>query len=156
MDNLNSSLPINYGQSIRYAPQKTPNVTIGTSTNPGNIVIISTPEVSFDNHYSDTVNKQLKVFIHFAKLFVARYPAWTIVPDSSKPFESVTLENRKSMLRLLDKFPMNEIEIVGLSAQQYAHLRKQEVYATNQPHTVSYPDFQYWALGIDPLPDLLQ
>jgi len=143
----------------------TPNITTGTSLDPFASTAKLGTYVTFPKYASvpgsgqqlskDHLRKQLKIFIHFAKQWVVQNPSWIIEPNASRPFESVVLVQPIKHLRILDKFPMNELEITGLTHEQSRTLHP-EFYDGDGSMTVSFQDFQAWALGIDPLPDILQ
>lgn len=106
---------------------------------------------------TELIKKELKVWIHFCYEFVKRNEGWIVVPDSSRPFDAVYLDNPNKRLKLIDKFPMNEIEICGLTIDQYGVLFPEDrPGALFRVHLIPYPTFQYWALGIEELPELLR
>lgn len=132
-------VPPGSGNIVKY--QKYPNVKL-------------TPSDTID--MESEIRKQLKLHIHFAKEWVTRHLEWHLVPDSSRPFDRVYLVHDKKRLKLIDNFPMNELEIVGLSMREYNTLYPSErELMPNHQHLIRYRDFELWAIGAEPLPDLL-
>lgn len=100
--------------------------------------------------------KQLKIFLHFSNEFILRYPQWIIQPDASRPFGRIILLNPERHIKFFDKFPMNELEVVGLTIDEYDKLYPFGITGMPRSPLIPYTDFQYWALGIDELPELLR
>lgn len=86
--------------------------------------------------------RNLKIFLHFAKLFCELYPNWRLSPSVSDPFHTIEVANDKKGYRLIDRHPANEILIENVPPDFSDPLPQWRV--------VNMQEFYGWALGEDP------
>jgi hypothetical protein len=94
----------------------------------------------------EDTNRHMKIFIHFAKLFVERFAKWEIQPEPDDPFHKIKLV-RKDIGAAIFVFGMNQIGVFG---GPDAWTRKQgETYIDPHPFIakVQIEVFYGWALG---------
>lgn len=88
-----------------------------------------------------TQYQHFKVFIHFANLFVERFPNWKVTADPVYPFNSVRLVHPSGQqLKVL------EVGYVHLSSAYGDDSEKLTYQATSD-------EFATWALGVENVPD---
>lgn len=90
---------------------------------------------------------QLKLFVHFAKLFVEKYPQWKLMPEPEDPFGKVKLVRPDIGASIVSLYPMNELAVYGGPDLWMSGLRE---LGQVLPIVKVFPQtFFGWALDID-------
>lgn len=95
--------------------------------------------------------RHLKLFVHFAKQFAERYPAWTVVPDPQDPLHSVHLVKKDIGAVIHNLYPSNEMAVYGGPAS-WTDPRK-ELGQALPIVKVNTQEFWGWCLGMDDVPE---
>lgn len=94
---------------------------------------------------------QMKLFVHFAKLFIERYPKWTLVPEPDDPLHKVKLVNAERGIAISSCWPDNTVAIYG-APEEWRQKVANDLFEPrgNLPVTTMVTqDFYGWALDIN-------
>ncbi len=104
--------------------------------------------------------RNLKLFIHFSKLFCERYPNWTLTPDSNNPFKGVELSHKNNKYKIESAYPDNAIKVIGIDTNQAREdlnfrRRRGIPNAIFRPAHEVVPTYTFfgWAIGMDDTPE---
>jgi hypothetical protein len=57
--------------------------------------------------------RHAKIFIHFAKMFVERFPKWEIVLDETDPFHKARIMRKSDGVVIHNLYPDNQVAVFG-------------------------------------------
>lgn len=91
--------------------------------------------------------RQLKLFIHFARLFCEKYPKWQVLPEADDPFNKVKLVRPDIGASITSLYPMHELAVYGGPDLWMGPLK--ELGQTLPIVKIKPQEFFMWALGED-------
>ncbi len=104
--------------------------------------------------------RNLKLFIHFSKLFCERYPNWTLTPDPNNPFKGVALSHKNNKYKIESAYPDDAIKVIGIDTNQAREdlnfrRRRGIPNAIFRPAHETVPTYTFfgWAIGMDDTPE---
>lgn len=105
--------------------------------------------------------RQIKIFVHFSKLFVERFSNWEIRPDAADPFNRVVVAHKSKDYKIISGYPSNEVQIHGVpndkndKAQKFYRRHGIPPSSFGRAYdTVPFQNYYAWALGVeDDLPE---
>jgi hypothetical protein len=95
--------------------------------------------------------RHAKIFIHFAKMFVERFPKWEIVLDETDPFHKARVMRKSDGVVIHNLYPANQVAVFGGPAAWTERLK--ELGQALPLAKICTQDCYGWALGTEDVPE---
>lgn len=102
------------------------------------------------------MDRNERMFAHFARMFVERFTGWELVPDAKDPFKRIQVFSKDGKYIITNNYPSNDLSITASTPEAQYHLNESmPQFSSMGINCIPTPYFYGWALGMEDIPKFL-